>query len=154
MKIRKANKKDLNILTDFWYEEEKLHKKFDRHAILRKDAKKRIYNFLKSNIQKNNHAAFIAEYNNKEVGVLLGQIKKGYFVNNIDLIGHYSTIFVKDDYRRKGVAKALFNAMTEWFKSKNIKFVDLYVHSKNKIALKAWKSSGFEEVLKLMRKKI
>lgn len=154
MKIRKATKKDLDILTDFWYEEEKLHKKFDKTANLRKDAKKRIYNFLKSNIQKDTYAAFIAEDKNKVIGVLQGKIKKGYFVNDIDYVGHYSTIFVKKEYRQKGIAKALFKAMAKWFKSKNIKLVDLYVHSKNKAALNAWKKLGFEEVLKLMRKEI
>lgn len=152
MKIRKATKRDLRILADFWYEEEGLHKRFNEKAALRKDARKRIYNFIKLNIAKNNYAAFIAEHSNKVVGVLQGQIKKGYFLNNVGYVGHYSTIFIDRGYRQKGVAKKLFKAMTQWFKSKNIKSVDLYVHSKNKIALKAWKRLGFEEVLKLMRK--
>lgn len=137
MKIRKATKKDLKILTDFWYEEEKSHKRFDKKTSLRKDAKKRIYAFLKSNITKSNYAAFIAEDKNEVIGVLQGQIKKSYFLENPDLTGHYSTIFIKKEYRKKGVAKALFKSMALWFKSKKIKLVDLFVHTQNKIALKA-----------------
>lgn len=154
MRIRKATKKDIDILADFWYEEEKLHNKFDKSANLRKDARKRIYNSLKSDIIKNTYTAFIAEDKNEVVGIIQGKIKEGYFVNNFDKIGHYSTIFVKKKYRRKRVANELFRAMTKWFKSQKIKLVELYVHSQNKVALKAWNKLGFKEVLKLMKKGI
>ena len=40
MKIRKATKKDLQILCDFWYAEDKSSIKFDKKAKIRKDAKR------------------------------------------------------------------------------------------------------------------
>ena len=154
MRIRKATIKDIKILVDFWYEEEKLHKKFDAHAKLRSNAKNRIYNFLKINIKKPNYAAFIAEDKNEIIGVLQGQIKKWYFLHDMGEYGYYSTIFIKRVYRKRGVAKMLFKRMASWFKSKKIRVVALLVHSKNKVALKAWKNLGFRERLKWMDREI
>ena len=154
MKIRKASVKDLDVLTELWYEEEKLHNRFGKHAKMRKNAKKLIYNFLKSNIKKPYYSAFIAEDKGKAIGALNGQIKKWHFVEDVGLYGYCSTIFVKESYRNKGVAKRLFNQMNLWFKSKKIKVTALFVHSKNKSALKVWKNLGFKEVLKWMIREI
>ncbi|MBI2653528.1 GNAT family N-acetyltransferase [Candidatus Woesearchaeota archaeon] len=154
MKIRRATRKDISVLTDFWYEEERFTKKFDKTTSLRRDAKKRIHDFLKKALTKKNYRAFIAQDKNKVVGVIQGEIKKGYFVHNTNFIGHYSTMLVKKEYRAKGIATELFKAMTNWFESKNIKLVDLYVHSGNKIALEMYKKLGFTEILKLMKKEI
>ena len=154
MRIRKATVKDLDALAELWHEEEKLHKRFGKHAKMRKNAKKLIYNFLKSNIKKSYYAAFIAEDKGKAIGALNCQIQKWHFVNDVGLYGYCSTIFVKESYRNKGVAKRLFNRMNLWFKSKKIKVTALFVHSKNRSALKAWRSLGFNETLKLMVKEI
>ena len=154
MKIRKATRKDIGILTDFCYREEKLHIKFDKYAELKKDAKKRIYKFLKSNIANRNYAAFVAEDKNKIVGIIAGAVQKSYFTYKIANIGHLGTAFVLKEYRNMGIAKELLKRAISWFKSKNIKTADLYVHKRNKIAFNAWKKYGFEEIICLMRKEI
>lgn len=154
MNYRKANVKDLNTLTDFWHSEEKLHRLFDREAKLRKDARKRIYKHLKSRIGSKDYAAFIAYDRNKAGGVIQGYVEPGYFPYNISKIGHIGTVFVKEDYRNKGILSNLFKAMVKWFKSRNAGYSSLYVHPKNKAAMAAWSKLGYKEILKFMRRKL
>ena len=54
-------------------------------------------------------------------------------------------IFVLDEYRRKGIAKALLNGM---LKDKTIKSVTLEVKESNKNAILLYNSLGFNEVAK------
>ena len=54
-------------------------------------------------------------------------------------------IFVLDEYRRKGIAKALLNGM---LKDKTIKSVTLEVKESNKNAILLYNSLGFKEVAK------
>ena len=54
-------------------------------------------------------------------------------------------IFVLDEYRRKGIAKALLNEM---LKDKTIKSVTLEVKESNKNAIMLYNSLGFNEVAK------
>ena len=54
-------------------------------------------------------------------------------------------IFVLDEYRRKGIAKALLNEM---LKDKTIKSVTLEVKESNKNAILLYNSLGFNEVAK------
>lgn len=154
MKIRKATNKDLDILTHFWFEEEKSNKRFHKHMKLRKNARELIYNFLRESFNKHDYICLIAEDNMDILGVIQGHIAKGYFLYDTDKFGHLATIFVKEEYRRKGIAKKLIERMMKWFKSKNIETVDLYVYSQNKDALKTWKRLNFRETMKLMVKKV
>ena len=109
-------------------------------------------NFLKSNINKNNFAAFIAQFNGVIVGVIQGEIKKAYFTCNPALIGHCGTIFVKNEYRERGIATELFKSIVKWFKSKKVKTLSLYTHCKNNDAIDFWKNAGFKESMVLMKK--
>jgi|ETNmetMinimDraft_2_1059921.scaffolds.fasta_scaffold19893_2 ribosomal protein S18 acetylase RimI-like enzyme len=154
MKIRKATIMDIDILTDFWYQEEKYNKKFVKNPPLKNNAKKLISVYLKKHIKKNNYIAFIASDNDKNIGAIHGQILKGYFIYTANKVGHLGTSFVKKEYRRRGVAKLLHNRLISWFKSKKIDYVDLYVYPKNKITLSTWNKFGFEEIMRNMNKKI
>ena len=113
-----------------------------------------MYGHIKSSMKKNIYVAFIAEENKEVVGIIQGIIEKGYFVYDVERVGHIQTVYVKKKYRRKGVLKALMKEILKWFKSKNITWIDHYTHKKNIEAISASADIGFKEILKYMRKEI
>ena len=86
-----------------------------------------------------NDYTFILSYkeNDKYVGFLIYQL----LYEKAEIID----IFVLDEYRRKGIAKALLNEM---LKDKTIKSVTLEVKESNKNAIMLYNSLGFKEVAK------
>jgi len=150
IKIRKATIKDVDELTNLWYNEELLNK--SRYYRLSKNAKDLMKKELKKLLRKKDYVAFIAEENNEILGAIHGVINKTYFLFDFKKIGHVATLFVKKQHRKKGVFKLLFISLIKWFKSKGIKEIDIYVHLKNKLAKKIWTRYGFEEELIYMRK--
>ncbi len=56
---------------------------------------------------------------------------------------HINHIYVKKDYRKKGVAKSLMAALQNWTNQNGIRCQDLYVRSDNAAALALYSSIGF-----------
>ena len=153
IKIRNTTINDLDVLTNFWLEEEKLHEKY-ANIKLRKDAKNRMGNFLKKKIKNRNFKALIAEENNIAIGCIHGWVENSYFTYKPYKIGHAGTIFVKKEFRGKGIGKLLMKELIKWFKKNNIKKVSLCVHTKNKKAIKLYERLGFQVNIEIMNKNI
>jgi ribosomal protein S18 acetylase RimI-like enzyme len=58
---------------------------------------------------------------------------------------------VKENFRRKGIGKLLFEELLNWFRKRKVKFVEVEVDSRNKIGIEAYKKYGFFEFHKRMR---
>ena len=84
-----------------------------------------------------NDYTFILSYkeNDKYVGFLIYQV----LYEKAEIID----IFVLDEYRNKGIGKALINKMLE---NKEIKSVTLEVKKDNKLGILLYNSLGFKEV--------
>ena len=144
--VRKAKKSDAKAV-------QKLHRELGvhEHSLDKLVSPNHLCEPIKK-IVGGNVAVFVAEADGKIVGFVSGEIKKtGSFTEKI---GHYNDCYVTKRYRRKGISKKLTKAMLEWFKSKKIRYVELFVRSKNKTGIKTWKSFGFNEIGKFMRKRL
>ncbi|MBR3116350.1 MAG: ribosomal protein S18-alanine N-acetyltransferase [Bacilli bacterium] len=84
-----------------------------------------------------NDYTFILSYkeNNKYVGFIIYQV----LYEKAEIID----IFVLDEYRNRGIGKALINKMLE---NKEIESVTLEVKNDNKLAIMLYNSLGFKEV--------
>lgn len=60
--------------------------------------------------------------------------------------GHISTLAVRAEHRRKGVAEALLGRALDHFSSRGIEVVTLEVRKSNSIAQKLYRKHGFEVV--------
>ncbi|MBI2672620.1 GNAT family N-acetyltransferase [Candidatus Woesearchaeota archaeon] len=114
-------KEDINLLLEFYnqlsIEEGKLqfpyiHKK-EMKEYLKRNNKKTRY-FFKKHLKDKRHNIFLFAVINKEiVGYIHGEIKKGK--------GHFERIFVKKEYRGKGISTRLFKKLERKFKQKGVK---------------------------------
>jgi ribosomal protein S18 acetylase RimI-like enzyme len=148
MIIRQAKKSDNKKVIDLYRKELNLEKKFDKFSL-----PNRILKEVTKDINKKNNIVYVAEDNKKIIGFTHGIIKKTKF-SKLKKVGICSVCYIKKSFRRKGIGRKLTNILLKRFKSKRIKHVYLTVTSKNKIAVKCWRSLGFKELNETLWKKL
>ncbi len=88
--------------------------------------------WMKRKLAKENAFLFVAEYDGKIVGYIFGWIErrsKNYWKTS--KYGYICDLFVKEEYRKKGIGKALLKEAEEWFKKRGISKIFLEVYFDN-----------------------
>ncbi|WP_103071710.1 GNAT family N-acetyltransferase [Aquimarina sediminis] len=93
----------------------------------------------------------VAEVDGETVGSGYGQIRdcKDYFKQK--QLGYIGFIYVKEDFRGKGISQKILQNLIDWFKTKEIEEIRLTVYDKNPRAIRAYEKAGFEKHLVEMR---
>ncbi len=95
---------------------------------------------------------FVAEEEGEIVGLITGRISDNGGIILPEKIGYISITVVLSRYRRKGIAKRLWEKLNEWFLSKGIDEVQLYVVPDNDEARGFWQDCGFGLALERWKK--
>ncbi|OCA70828.1 acetyltransferase [Chryseobacterium artocarpi] len=82
---------------------------------------------------------------------LIRETEKDYY--NFKKYAYLGFMFVKPEYRGKGINKIITNELVNWAKSRNISEIRLDVYAQNESAIKAYEKAGFEPLLLTMRLK-
>lgn len=155
IKVRKAKLKDIPKMVNIWLELVNYHIKLDHfYYEINKQAVKSYKKWIRKNIIGKNSIYLVTEENEEIVGHIGGTIQKRPPCFKIEKNGFIEELIITKKYRNKGIGKNLTNELLKWFKSKNIKFVELRASSKNKQGILAWNKIGFKENLKIMIKKL
>lgn len=153
MKIRKAKSKDLKEIAKLQNKLEKHERKFNKKQKIH--TPKSLEKYLKQTVLgKRKGKIFIAlnKDTNRIVGFCDGWVQKaGYLIYG--KMGYVSDIYILKKYRRRGIATKLIKEL-KWFKSKKIKCIYLEAYSKNRPAIKTYKSLAFKEIETKFRKVI
>ncbi len=143
MNIRKAEKEDIKDIQDLRY----LLAKYDKSLGLdiavtewgyTEVGKKDLEYFL------NEQYIYVAEENEKIVGFITAEIfkKKAWYTVQL---GSINNIFVLEEYRNKGIGKALMKTMINALKEVGITNIQLDTFNKNSKAIKFYEELGFEK---------
>jgi ribosomal protein S18 acetylase RimI-like enzyme len=139
MKIRKARKEDFEEYYRLKVEESKEYVIIIGKHInipLKKDLKKEFFEF----IGKKNKRGYLSFEAKKLAGYMLVSV-----YNNIwSKYGYIEDIFVKKEFRKKGIATQLVLEFLNYVKSNKINKVYLSVNLKNNNAINLYKKIGFE----------
>lgn len=170
--IRKAKVKDLDSVVKLWDQFQHDHDKividgdrsFAYYSKKKKCSSKDFRKYAKKHIYSRNCKLIVAEDNNdsnnsnnsksKLVGYSLLEVKKGIKVFCADIYGYYGDLFVKKEYRGKGVSSMFKDEGRKWFKERKVKYVALTVNSQNTYAHQIYKHWGFKDYHIEMRMKI
>lgn len=88
---------------------------------------------------------FIAEEDNKIVGYTVGEIKKQPPYIRYPKKGVIDNVFVKKEYRDRGIGKKLIKEIISCFRKKGVSWTYLLVYPDNKKAYNLYKKLGFKE---------
>ncbi|UKB83409.1 GNAT family N-acetyltransferase [Chryseobacterium sp. MEBOG06] len=150
MIIREATEKDLEILLTFEQGIVTAERPFNSTL---KDGEIHYYD-LSEFIKSPDAILIVAEEDNEIVGsgyALIKKPEKDY--NNFENYAYLGFMYVKPEYRGKGINKVITDELVGWSKSKGISEVRLDVYTQNESAIKAYEKAGFEPLLLTMRLK-
>lgn len=114
----------------------------------------KVNNYFTTIYDKSYNALICAKHNDIIVGFIYGFLKyeKGNFVK--ENVGFIDALYVKDEYRKQGIASQLIEEFYKWCDLKNIKYVEIGSFVKNEAAFSLYKKFGFEVTTYYMRKSL
>ena len=159
IKIRKAKLQDIYLILKFEKDllnyATKIINEYNPQQLidirLRKDFEDILFKYIKGRIFSKNDAVFIAEFKDEAVGHMIVSIKKNFPIFDMKYYGRINTVFIKAEYRGKGISSELKKEAFKWFKSKGIKRISLNVDPNNKRAIDVYNKWGLKLSLLEMR---
>lgn len=107
---------------------------------------------LEKAIKAEPNSLIIAQFNDKTIGWIWLRTKRDRISGN--KFGYIKSIYVKEEYRKRGIGKRLIQVAEEYFLNKGISRLNLIVSALNDRALSFFREMGFEETHLTMRKKL
>ena len=145
MEIRKAKPQDIEQITKFGVILLKQHSDLDPYFTPVKTVDKVYRKFLEGCLDSEDKLLLVAENNGKLVAYTVGEIQSRSLIFEISENGYINDVFVVEEFRKLGIARKFLSELKNWFKSKDIKYIELSVHAKNEIGIKTWAKFGFDD---------
>lgn len=93
----------------------------------------------------------VIEENNEIIGCGYAQIRSAKSYKNYELFGYLGFMYVKPEFRGRGLNNLLIDELKKWILSKGITEVRLEVYSYNEAAIRAYEKAGFKKIMTEMR---
>jgi ribosomal protein S18 acetylase RimI-like enzyme len=143
MEIRKATLRDFEALkeikSEFFLWECTQNKRFDPCYL-----KKGLCIRLAKNLRQSNTVFFIADDKLQVIGFAGAEIKKNETCVRPVNQGHLFSLYIRPNYRRKGIAKKLLDEIFKWFKERKIDDLVLETWVQNTAAQSLYKKYGYK----------
>ena len=119
----------------------------EEEALIDKTLRKMGENELRDYLNRfiNSGKVFIAIEDGEIVGILLCMLKSWKKYTILDRILYIDAIFVKKEFRGKGIGAKLIERAIKYAKERGAKAIILDVHSKNYRAVEFYKKIGFQD---------
>lgn len=152
MLYRAAQNKDLEQINLLWISLMELTSSLTDSYSLKKNASGIHLKSLKYYLKNPNHKVIVALEHNAVAGFIHGVIEENDVYCNEKCKGFINELFVESACRNKGAGRELINKLLDWFKSKNVRTVELATHVKNKNAQEFYEKTGWERTFIKYRK--
>lgn len=155
MKIRKARLNDVTEIVELWKDLMDHHRDFNSRKVqtIKKNGKEIFRSYARICIRSRNALVLVAEEKGKLVGYSLNNIKKNIPVYLPEKYGYFSDLFVKKEFRGRGISTEFIKAAISWFKKKGIRQARIMADTDNRRTLKIYRHWGMiPGHLELMKK--
>ena len=148
--IKEAIKDDIkeinNLLTDLIQDERQYDKNINKSYIVK--------NYYEQFFEKKDSCIIVAkDESNNILGYGFGFIMDyGDVYDN--KIAQLDAVYIKPEYRKRGIARQIIQYFTEWSKRNKVSYIELKVCNNNKKALELYEKEGFLTDKKILKKKI
>ena len=153
IKLRLAEKKDLDKLVDLISRLKRLNEEFDPLYQVREDLDEAVRNYLINSFDKNDVFIIVAESGEKIVGLIRVEIRSRIFYQPL-FEGVITDLYVYPAYRNKGVGGLLLEEAIKILKDKGISLISAEFPPMNKIAVDFYQKKGFKPLLYTFFKEI
>ena len=142
MIVRKFKKEDLSQVLELCREVRQYHIDILGGYFVKQDDELEKIGFLET-LTNDKIVSFVAEYNNKIVGYILGEFKEAPYLINSQF-AHISNFGVTQNLRNSGIGKRLMDTFCNLCKKQDIKEIRLGVYNQNTTAYKFYENYGFK----------
>lgn len=143
--IRKANEKDIDILTDMFTRMYQLNSEFDPLLEVTQDSSLRVKESIKKSLIRDDVLLIVAEEGGKVTGsARVFIIDREFYIP--EKIGVIQEIYVYPAYRRNGVGDSLLGYIEKELKEMGIETILARFPAKNVIATSFYTKKGFREL--------
>ncbi len=153
LEIKAFRARDTEKLRELLFEARKIDKRFDPTLKEPEEIIDKLIEWIKRKLASPETFLFIALHKQKPIGYIFGWIgrkSKNYW--KIWRYGYICDIFVKKEFRRKGVASALLKKAEEWFRENGIEMIVSEIYAENVDSLKFHRARNFKKYYFVMRK--
>lgn len=151
--IRTVTEDDVDIVGDMWEKLVTLHRDLDAALPRSTPDGARLYaRRIRDKIGDSSTGTFVAEVDGQIVGYVLGvvvDLAPEMFAS--ETAGFLADIFVEAEYRRAGVGRKLVQALGDWFQSRGVTYLELYVANSNADGRAFWASLGGRDMMRRVR---
>jgi ribosomal protein S18 acetylase RimI-like enzyme len=151
--IRPATQDDLPEMLRLWREMMDFHARRDDRFRPKPSpqAEQAWADYLRQEIWDSDKCCLlVAEGDGGLVGQISGMLRESVPVFEPDTYGYVTDIVVAPDMRRKGIGKALFNALEEWFRERGATHLQLQVLTSNPASQAFWRAIGCSDYSDMM----
>ena len=144
---------EVEKIRELLLEARKVDRKFDFALKEPEEIVDKLIEWMKRRLTSPNAFLFVALNEQRPIGYVFGWIErksKNYW--KVWKHGYICDIFVKKEFRRKGIGSALLEKAEEWFKRKEIEMIVSEVYAENAVSLNFHRARSFEEYYVMMRK--
>ena len=144
MDIITASESHIPTMVELWNEFMDYHRDIQPVYTRAEDAGTKFGEHLKGLMESNDAQVLVALDRGEAIAYSIAQISKRPPVFREAEFAFISDLGVRSDYRRRGVGERMLKEILEWFKSRNMKRIELLVLSENKAGVSFWRKHGFE----------
>lgn len=151
--IRPAQITDADAIATLWEQLVTYHHELDDNLPIAVEDGGRLYaDRIIDRLDDTHTQTYVAESKDMVIGYILGVI--------VDLVpemfvqetgGFLADIFVDKDHRRQGVGRKLVDELSDWFRTKGVAYLELYVAFENANGRAFWKSVGGRDIMSRIR---
>jgi ribosomal protein S18 acetylase RimI-like enzyme len=155
VEIVEAEEKHVDAIGKLWWEFMLFHQETDpiftpREGSIPGFEENQVRRFMKSE----EGLVLVALDGTKVVGFSLAELRGPSPGFLREKYGYIDTMAVTTNYRRKGIGEKMFDEIVNWFKSNDIKRVELGTTAENLVANSFWQKQGFQVYMHTLFKEI
>ena len=145
--IRMLERSDFEQATDLLLRQKRINGEFDSAFLTSDKAKEDVIKHLESKVEKHDeHIALVATSSKKVVGIICVDIMKRMYYTP-DKEARITDFYVMPEFRRKDVARTIYNKLVQMLKEYHVNLVSAEFPSRNPMALAFYESLGFREMI-------
>jgi len=138
---------DLDAVVDLWDELVDHHGRLSPLFTPASDSREKWSRYLVKKFSEKSTRLIVAQEDGEVVGFMLCMLSPNAPIFKERTLGIITDVYVRQERRRKGIAKEMLKVALRWFKKNKVKSVQLSVAAANFEARAVWGQLGFKPLL-------